>query len=1188
MEIRELVLERYGIFQDFRLDFGAGGPRLHIIHGANEAGKSTALSAVCDLLFGIPERTTYGFLHGNPNLLIGATLANRAGETLTCRRRKGRINTLLDASGAPLPDGVLPPWLGGVTREAFERMFALDHQRLRDGGNQMLEAEGDLARSLFQAGSGLPNIMSVLARLNAEAEALGSPRRKSAGKPLWRGLGDYEEAQQRVRREALRVDEWTQAVDSRQQAETTLAEAKRRLDALRQERIRITRTLRVLPLLARLDSLTAQAATLSDAPELPPDFADRWRAGQSRVESAATESRRLAGESAEQHRLLAGLPEPGPLPDHREEIERLFRDSGDIANKRKDLPKLERDLEHSDDRLAQFVVRLGGGVGRGEVEHRRPSQPLAVRVRDRISERNALTVAWEKAVRQAEAARDRLRETEDALAAIGTPPDPAQAITAWEEGLAAGDVEGRLTAAEAACRQAGAKAAALLARLPGWSGSLERLTATAFPAAATVQRLMTAQETAEADRRRAAEARDTAIGELQRTEGDLNDLQAAGEVPTPEALAVARRQRDQGWRLIRSAYIDRTLEPGQAALDYADPGGDLASRYEAAVRHADGLVDLRERDAHRIQRYLTLQRQREDSRAEEAKLTARLDELDHSLAGRRQAWRALWQPVGLEPGQPADMLEWLRGKDEVLREAETVLKREQDLDVLRRQAEAARQLFFQSGRALGLTGLDGLELPALRARVRSEVERAAEAWAARRRLETEMARGRRECERAERDLGAARDGIDRWSGAWAEDMPAIGLSPAASPAEAGAALDVWTLIETELTDRRQRQERLRGIRADLEAHEQAVRSLTALIGDALTGDDRGLPPLDLPPLLYQRWKAAEERLKNRTVMTEQIAGLDAALALARRQEEEARRRLDLLRRSYGLAEDADPLAEAARGRDRAAVRERLAEAGRDLAAAGEGRSETELREEARDIDSDALAVRVLGMGDEEARALTAFQTATEAANDARRTSDGLLRREGIGEAAQAARDAALVTADLTARYVRLWAAQSILATAIERFRAANEQPLLRRASELFAAIAASGGNPILRLIVDYGDRDRPVLVGVRRDDSRCHVESMSDGTRDQLYLTLRIAAVEAAAREGEPMPFIADDLFITSDDERTAPGLKALAELGRQTQVLLFTHHRTVVETATATLDPRLLRTHSLAPRQGPGAAWPR
>jgi uncharacterized protein YhaN len=73
---------------------------------------------------------------------------------------------------------------------------------------------------------------------------------------------------------------------------------------------------------------------------------------------------------------------------------------------------------------------------------------------------------------------------------------------------------------------------------------------------------------------------------------------------------------------------------------------------------------------------------------------------------------------------------------------------------------------------------------------------------------------------------------------------------------------------------------------------------------------------------------------------------------------------------------------------------------------------------------------------------------------------------------------------------------------------------------------------------------------------------MSDGTRDQLFLSLRLAAVERYLAETEPLPFIADDLFVHFDDARASAGLESLIALGDKTQVLLFTHHRHLAELA--------------------------
>ena len=72
----------------------------------------------------------------------------------------------------------------------------------------------------------------------------------------------------------------------------------------------------------------------------------------------------------------------------------------------------------------------------------------------------------------------------------------------------------------------------------------------------------------------------------------------------------------------------------------------------------------------------------------------------------------------------------------------------------------------------------------------------------------------------------------------------------------------------------------------------------------------------------------------------------------------------------------------------------------------------------------------------------------------------------------------------------------------------------------------------------------------------------STGSADQLYLALRVAAVEDSLDHGTPLPFIADDLFINFDDDRAAAGFKVLGDLAKRTQVIFFTHHQHLMAVA--------------------------
>jgi chromosome segregation protein len=158
----------------------------------------------------------------------------------------------------------------------------------------------------------------------------------------------------------------------------------------------------------------------------------------------------------------------------------------------------------------------------------------------------------------------------------------------------------------------------------------------------------------------------------------------------------------------------------------------------------------------------------------------------------------------------------------------------------------------------------------------------------------------------------------------------------------------------------------------------------------------------------------------------------------------------------------------------------------------------------------------------------------------------------LGDRMAEARDAA-------ERHARLHVARVLLRAGIDRFHKEKQGPLLRAAGRHFALLT---GGRYERLIVDYDAAGRTVLLAIRDIGTECPVEALSEGARDQLYLALRIAAVEAYAAQAEPLPFIADDLLVHFDDTRAAAAIALLAELGHTTQVILFTHHDHIVALA--------------------------
>ena len=80
-----------------------------------------------------------------------------------------------------------------------------------------------------------------------------------------------------------------------------------------------------------------------------------------------------------------------------------------------------------------------------------------------------------------------------------------------------------------------------------------------------------------------------------------------------------------------------------------------------------------------------------------------------------------------------------------------------------------------------------------------------------------------------------------------------------------------------------------------------------------------------------------------------------------------------------------------------------------------------------------------------------------------------------------------------------------------------------------------------------------------RDDreSVFEVSQLSGGTREQLYLAVRLALVEQLAQQGVTLPMVLDDVLVNFDHGRTELAVETLLDFANrgQQQLLIFTCH---------------------------------
>ncbi len=136
-------------------------------------------------------------------------------------------------------------------------------------------------------------------------------------------------------------------------------------------------------------------------------------------------------------------------------------------------------------------------------------------------------------------------------------------------------------------------------------------------------------------------------------------------------------------------------------------------------------------------------------------------------------------------------------------------------------------------------------------------------------------------------------------------------------------------------------------------------------------------------------------------------------------------------------------------------------------------------------------------------------------------------------------------AKLEAYYAAYNLAMAALEAANSEMQSRFAPDLAKRTGEIFSRM--TGGNyDGVRLLHDLSMEVRPADSAVSRSQL-----SLSSGTGEQLYLSLRLAMCEKLL--GESAPMVLDDALVFFDESRMAEALGLLKEEGKHRQILLFT-----------------------------------
>ncbi|MEI8187114.1 MAG: AAA family ATPase [Chlorobiaceae bacterium] len=1153
MNIKSLTLKAFGPFSGQVLDFSCGIPGLHIVYGANEAGKSSAMRALQALLFGFPLRTSDNFLHQNSQLLVGGCLQGSDGKELTFFRRKRNVKDLLDCNDNPVDPSLLRPFLHGVEKNLFTALYGIDHETLVAGGQGILDQQGEVGKSLFAAGAGLASLKPLMDELEAEGDSLFRPQGSS--KAINEALAHHKELQTQFKQAILSGRQWEEqekAVGKALRKKEELQSSKQKLET---EKRRLERLMQALPDLWERKNLQGQLEGLTGVRLFPPEFSDRRIILEQKEREARLHYDQLEARRHVLREKMKGLSVNRALLDEAEAIEELHQRLGEYLKAGSDRPLRDGQRIASRSEAAKLLRQIKPELSLDEVESLRPGLLKRRSVHELASRYAALLQAGRGARSQVEDAERALEKAGSDLQALLPVRDTGMLFSLLSAAERAGDVDREIESIGQDRQRAESECTAMLNRLGLWSGTLELAGHLALPLPETVNRFDEEFRLLTDKKRRFEKEKADLEKERKEVAEQLQQLESGAHVPVEEELTKNRRVRDQGWMLLRRQWI-LGENIGDESHSY-NPSLPLHEAYERMVSVSDQIADRLYREADRVQLYSSLKSRLEtiekrirDAGESEVLAVAAFNELSHR-------WNEQWAPFAFTPLSPPEMRAWLGAFESLRLQVRELEKHVRDESIKAARRQELKKGLLVSIEAFGKVGeFPGEELTGIVLHGRKLLNSLEAVQKQRELTESKIRDLKRTLDNARDTLTKAEREVGEWRREWHDAVTPLGLNSRTLPAEAIDFIDTLQGCFEKLKDADEFRKRIEGIERDTRCFERDVAALVEKIAPDLSASDARSAVHELKGRLG---RASQER----AVFlgdSEELGILENALLIRDKELQSCREEMASMRQ-LACCDTREELIEAEeRSNHFKKLTNDILEVDRRLSRIAEGTALADLEVQAESVNPDELPGQIERLNNDIKVVLDPeIQEWSECIG---REKNELKRMDGSEKAADLAEAIQCCLTKirrLTGRYIRVKVAAKILRDETERYRTENQDPVLKIAGRYFFELTM-GAFTGLRSDVD--DHGQLVLEAVRSNGNCLQVEAMSSGTRDQLYLALRLATLEWRIETSEPMPFIVDDILINFDDQRSRATIRALSGLAEKTQVILFTHHQKIVETA--------------------------
>jgi len=1157
MRILRLNLKTFGPFTNKEINLSAGNYGLHIIYGPNEAGKSSSLRAINAVLFGIPGRTDDNFLHDNSLLRVGADLVCREGKELSFVRKKGNKNTLITPNDEdPITDLELEYFLKGITVERFFSEFALDHGELVEGGNTYLNNKGDVGQSLYVAGHGLIGLKSFMDEIREQAGEIYSQKKRKGIVEL---VKQFKEKKKESKHSSVNSGFWDKLDKEYRQQLKSSQDITAQIEQLSKDKSRLERLSITFPLIIKRNGLLDKLSAFEGFKPIPESVTEDRKNITNSIQKTSEAIERNEIEIKQLVAEIEDLDIPETVIQCSSLIQTLLEDLGSYKSAQKDMIGLQAEYEQLNASIDSMLDNIKPGMTFKEAES------LNLRTSER-SEVESMTKEYDKVVDRLGTHRKNLKnvlseysQLRDKIDKMEKPLDIALLKKEMADITKEGDLHSSLNKINDQITLKKEEISIELEKMGIDDMDIDNVAKMNVPNLTIIDKYIKTFSTFDRDLEKSNEEIFRIKRECDDYKTELKQLNAIGNVFNADNLKQIRDERDKGWGFIKRAWLEN--EDVSVDADEYLRGLSLDQAYEGDIKKADGISDSRYEQADQVAKVDQLHIKLKTLEMDLSKADAENQTHLKAMTELKVEWETLWKKSGIKPRLPNEMRDWRHNLSSIWDKITTLRN-----DSVEAASISKKITTFISRLNKCLDEKYNEDnLNSFLSYCELIVEKSEGITQKNNESETKISDYTNKETMFISEIKEYELTLETWHVKWSELMTRFGLDPANSTTEVTTMIHQVQEVLIKQNELKEKKIRIGQIKNATNSFEEELAKLLKNITPDLTS----LSALEASGRLREIVETAKTNQTKKTTLETELKKNKITLEKDNISLQSQQKRISELCRQ-AACNNVDELI----SKEENSALIRLLQAGlhtieNQMIDTGGG-SVSEINSEAASTDRETVNQELGNIKSNMSNLIDSKTSADQAVGELKNQLDGI---DGGDIAAQTAGDAEAILTIIKEhahKYLKLTLALKVIEQEIESYRKKNESPLLAKASQYYTKLTLGS---FTGLTISY-EGELPAIVGVRPDNCHTKVIEMSDGSRDQLYLSLRLAALSIYLESSEPMPFIVDDILIKFDDDRARATLKILSEISNKTQVLFFTHQTRHVDIA-KTIDNTFI--HNLA-----------